>query len=122
MSTRSKVLSANISRLRDDCLGDLEHIEKLIKIFNESVEEYLASVAMYIKAKDRFSIVRAGGKLKTGLLMIEANSLLDYLDMIDYECQQLDALIYVETLISDFKGEYLHVRDELKKQVEKLHG
>ncbi|WP_224482826.1 hypothetical protein [Robertkochia aurantiaca] len=122
MSTKPTSYRASIYNLSGEFLNSRNQLEELIRMLHTNIEDFLTSTKMYLKANDRFSIVRAGNKLKNLLSMIEAYGLLDYLDVIERECQHLDTLNYVEKLLEDFKNEYLLVHSDLNRQINKIHG
>ena len=122
MNTADKAYRANIFKLFEYCLNDRENLEELVKLLDERVAEFLASARMYLKAKDRFSIARVSHRLRNSLLMIEARSLLDYLDIIEHECQQLDSLVFLEKLLEDFATEYKLVEADIQQQMKRLYA
>lgn len=122
MNTADKKYRVNISKLFEYCLNDRENLEELIQLLHERVEEFLASARMYLKAKDRFSIARVSHRLRNSLLMIEARSLLDFLDIIEHECQQLESLVFLENLLQDFEKEYKLVEADIQQQMKRLYA
>ncbi|WP_335966117.1 hypothetical protein [Galbibacter sp. PAP.153] len=120
VNREKRLKRADITKLVNDCLGDKEYISEIVLLLNENIEEFYDATAIYLKAKDRFSISRAAHKIKNGLEMIQAYSLLDYIDVIQTECQHLDTFKNIEKLIADFKKEYTHVLSEVKQQIELL--
>nr|WP_242513640.1 hypothetical protein [Galbibacter mesophilus] len=102
-------------------MGDREYLNEIVTLLNENIEEFYENVEIYLKAKDRFAISRSAHKIKNGLEMIQAHGLLDYLDMIQKECQQLDTFQNIQFLIDSFKTEYRMAFDELKQQIESFH-
>ena len=117
---RSRIKKADISKLKEDCLADKEYMNEIVALLNENIEEFYETTAISIKAKERFSISRAAHKVRNGLEMVKANSLLDYLDMIQKECQHLNTYDNISNLISGFKNEYIAVLNEIRKQINEL--
>ena len=122
LNTADKKNRVNISKLFEYCLNDRENLHELLELLHERVEEFLASARMYLKAKDRFSIARVSHRLRNSLLMIEARSLLDFLDIIEHECQQLDSLVFLEKLLEDFEAEYQLVEADIQQQMKRLYA
>lgn len=122
LNTADKTYRANIFKLFEYCLNDRESLEELLRLMHERVEEFLASSRMYLKAKDRFSISRVSHRLRNSLLMVEAKSLLDFLDIIEHECQQLDSLVFLEKLLEDFEEEYKLVDADIQQQMRRLYA
>ncbi|WP_255462707.1 hypothetical protein [Galbibacter sp. BG1] len=121
MKKQKNLKRADISKLKSECLGDQEYLNEIVALLDENIEEFYDAAEIYLKAKDRFSISRAAHKIKNGLEMIQAYTLLDYLDMIQKECQHLDTFKNIENLIEDFKVEYTLVQAELKQQISKIN-
>ncbi|EIJ40577.1 hypothetical protein JoomaDRAFT_3641 [Galbibacter orientalis DSM 19592] len=115
-----RLKKADISKLKEDCLADKEYMNEIVALLNENIEEFYETTAISIKAKERFSISRAAHKVRNGLEMVKANSLLDYLDMIQKECQHLNTYDNISNLISGFKNEYIAVLNEIRKQINEL--
>ena len=122
MNTADKTQRVNILKLFEYCLNDRENLKELLELLNERVEEFLASARMYLKAKDRFSIARVSHRLRNSLLMIEARGLLDFLDVIEHECQQLDSIVFLEKLLEDFEAEYRLVQADIQQQMKRLYA
>lgn len=122
MNTADKTQRVNILKLFEYCLNDRENLKELLELLHERVEEFLASARMYLKAKDRFSIARVSHRLRNSLLMIEARGLLDFLDIIEHECQQLDSLVFLEKLLEDFEVEYHLVQADIQQQMKRLYA
>ncbi|MCX2681376.1 hypothetical protein OOZ15_15590 [Galbibacter sp. EGI 63066] len=111
---------ADISRLVNDCMGDQVYVNEMFSLLKENMKEFYNATAVFLKAKDRFSISRAAHKIKNGLELIQACSLLDYVDMIQNECQHVDTIKNIEKLIADSKTEYNCVVQELEEQIAML--
>ncbi|TRZ42077.1 hypothetical protein D3A96_12165 [Robertkochia marina] len=122
LNTTDKTQRVNILKLFEYCLNDRENLKELLELLNERVEEFLASARMYLKAKDRFSIARVSHRLRNSLLMIEARGLLDFLDVIEHECQQLDSIVFLEKLLEDFEAEYRLVQADIQQQMKRLYA
>lgn len=119
---KEKTHRANIYQLYEYCLNDRDNLKELLELLDERVKEFLASARMYLKAKDRFSIARVSHRLRNSLQMVEAIGLLDFLDIIEHECQQLDSLVYLEQLLEDFDREYTLVNEDIHLQLKKLYA
>lgn len=113
---------ANISKLFEYCLNDRQHLGELLGILDDRVEEFLDTARVYLKAKDRYSLSRVSHRLRNSLLMIDAQSLLDFLDIIEHECQQLDSLIVLERLLKDFENEYELVNADIQQQLKSIYA
>lgn len=121
-NTTEKNQLANISKLFEYCLHDRQHLEELLQLLDERVEEFLSTARVYLKAKDRYSLSRVSHRLRNSLLMIDAQSLLDFLDIIEHECQQLDTLIVLERLLRDFETEYKLVNADIQQQLKSIYA
>lgn len=120
-NAKEKNQLANISKLFEYCLNDRQHLQELLELLDERVEEFLTTARVYLKAKDRYSLSRVSHRLRNSLLMIEAQSLLDFLDIIEHECQQLDSLIVLERLLQDFENEYKKVNADIQQQLDSIY-
>ncbi|WP_342156300.1 hypothetical protein [Joostella sp. CR20] len=113
---------ANISKIKEDCLADKDYLNEIMLLINNNIDEFYENTEIYLKAKDRFSISRAAHKVKNGLEMVQAFTLLDYLDMIQKECQYVDTYQNIKQLITDFKVEYQLVVIELQSQIDEMEA
>ncbi|MCF8714443.1 hypothetical protein JM658_06320 [Joostella atrarenae] len=114
------LVRANISKLVSDSLGDKEYMNEIVILLNNNIEEFCDSTTISLKAKDRYSIFRAAHKIINGLEMIQAYVLLDYITMIQKECQYMDNFTNIKNLFIDFKMEYAYVLKEINSQIDNL--
>lgn len=100
--------------LKRECLGDTHCETELIHLLQIQIEEFLQASKLYSKASDRFTMAREIGKLRNGLHLIRAESLLDYIDLIEAECLHPDHFEIIDRLIKNFEEEYILLKNELQ--------
>ena len=110
----------NLSKLLDDCMGQISLLEELIALFKQNMLEFIGVTKMHLKSNDLEQIRFAAHKIKSGLAMLETNDLYAIIVQIQSTCKTDGDLKHLNFLYSCFVNEYPKVEKAIDKEMKKL--
>ncbi|NNK76342.1 MAG: response regulator [Maribacter sp.] len=110
----------DLSLLFEDCMGEYSLLENLISLFKQNALEFIGACSIHLKNKDYEGLGFASHKIKSGLAMLNTNSLLSIVQEM-HECSQNGTCIdKLEKLYTAFIKEYAIVEKVIDEDMEKL--
>ncbi|MCP4977759.1 MAG: response regulator [Maribacter sp.] len=110
----------DLSKILDDCMGDYELLGNLIRLFKQNALEFIGAYRIHIKNKDLEALAFAAHKLKSGLGMLQANTLLSIVEQVQKFSKDGSNLVELEKLKANFLEEYSVVECVIDYEMEKL--
>ncbi len=120
MSRLGENIALDLTSVLEDCMGDLDLLEQLIRLFKQNAVEFIGAAKLGIKNADYIQIKQAAHKIKCGLRMMHAETLYDIVIEIHDACntdQDLDRITYLNAL---FITDYLEVERVLDTAFKEL--
>ena len=121
-TTDSFTPKASLKTIQKESMGDLDFLKELVHLFKQNVLEFIGACSVHIKTADWENLAFAAHKIKAGVALVEAHSLLDIV-------KKIHALAQSEptthgTAFNDLKltfiKEYELVENALDKEMETL--
>ncbi len=112
----------NLSGILSDCMGDYELLGNLIRLFKQNALEFIGAYRIHIKNKDFEALAFAAHKLKSGLAMLQANTLLSIVEQVQKYSKDGSHLKELENLKTNFLEEYAAVEHVIDYEMEKLEN
>jgi len=111
---------ADIGPLFNECDGDLELLQELVKLFKLNSEEFIDRAQLAIEASDIEKLKFAAHKIKNGLAMVAAKGLQESVSQIYIGCNPNHDLVALKALCSQYNKTYPLVEKELDSQINQL--
>jgi len=109
-----------LSRLFEDCMGEYAMLENLISLFKQNALEFIGACSIHLKNKDYEGLGFASHKIKSGLAMLNTNSLLSIVKKMHEYSQNGTCIDELEKLYTAFIKEYAIVEKVIDEDMEKL--
>lgn len=107
----------NLKPLIEECSGELDFFEELVRLFKVNVIEFIGAYSVHLKNSDYEGIAFASHKLKSGLRMIQANSLLSLILRIEELSKEKKSLEELKDLKTAFLEEYELVEEHIDTEL-----
>ena len=112
----------NLTPLLSHCLSDMDIVVELIELFKQNIYEFLSNTKAHLKNEDLEGLRFTCHKIKAGLKMINANSLLGIIEGIRNGFENDPDWKHLEYLLVRFSKEYPAVEKAIDEAVEELKG
>ncbi len=122
MSRLGENSTLDLTTVLEDCLGDLDLLEELIRLFKQNAVEFIGASKLCIKNADFMQLKQAAHKIKCGLGMMHTYRLYDIVFEIQEQCeteQNLDQIKYLNAL---FIADYIAVEKALDAAIKELYN
>ena len=96
----------NLSNLLEECMGQLEILEEIISLFKQNALEFIGNVRIHLQNSDTEQIGFSAHKIKSGLKMLQAASLLAIVEKIQKCCHADVDFKHLQLLYDSFLVEY----------------
>ena len=110
----------DLNSLLNDCFGELEMLNELIKLFKTNVLEFIGNVKIHLKTNNLVEIAFSAHKLKAGFAMLKANGMRNLIVELEANCKANDP-DKVKELYSLFLNDYPLLENNLNIYLEKLN-
>ena len=111
----------NLQPLMDDCLGEVEIMKEMIKYFKQNAIEFIGASKWHFQNDDFEKLNFACHKIKSGLAMLNANTLLNLVEKIQVIAKKSQDKKKLYELYEAFIEEYLIVEQLMDTEIEKLN-
>lgn len=121
-TTDSFTPKASLKTIQKESMGDLGFLNELVRLFKHNVLEFIGACSVHIKNADWENLAFAAHKIKAGVAMVEAHSLLDIVKKI-HSLAQSDPMTHgsaLNDLKLTFIKEYELVENAIDNELEKL--
>ena len=113
---------ASLSKMQEECMGDHGFLIELVRLFKQNVLEFIGAYSVHMKNADWESLAFAAHKIKAGVALVEANTLLDIVQKIQAlaKTNTTSNAKELETLNKSFIKEYELVEITIDKELESI--
>jgi nitrogen-specific signal transduction histidine kinase/CheY-like chemotaxis protein len=113
---------ASLSTMQEECMGDHGFLTELVCLFKQNVLEFIGAFSVHMKSADWESLAFAAHKIKAGVALVEAKSLLDIVQRIHTlaKTNLTSNTLVLENLHKSFIREYELVENVIDKELETL--
>ncbi len=119
-SHSSESSKVDFTQLLDDCMGDVELLKELIRLFKLNVWEFIGATKIYLQDRNFEQLKFEAHKLKNGLAMINAHSLQNIIFEFYEVCLSGNDLERLADLKQEFIDEYQLVEKTIESGVSGL--
>ncbi|MEY8021860.1 ATP-binding protein [Muriicola sp. SD30] len=113
-------LSIDLTGMLEDCMGEVDMLEELLKLFKGNALEFIGKAKMHLQNHDYDQLQFAAHKLKSGLAMVQAANLLILIQQIQEHCKTDRNHDQMQYLYEQFIKEYPMVEFALDKEMTRL--
>lgn len=110
----------DLNSLLDDCFGELEMLNELIKLFKTNVLEFIGNVTIHIKTDNLVDIAFSAHKLKASFAMLKANGMRNLIVELEANCKANEPS-KVKELYELFLNDYPLLENNLNIDLERLN-
>ena len=110
----------DLNSLLNDCFGELEMLNELIKLFKTNVLEFIGNVRIHLKTDNLVEIAFSAHKLKASFAMLKANGMFNLIVELEANCKANNH-DKVKELYELFLNDYPFLENNLKIGLEKLN-
>ncbi len=115
-----KMNPANLAPILEECLGQIELLDELIRLFKQNMLEFIGKVKMHLQNNNLQGIGFAAHKIKSSLKMMEASSLFEICETISETCKESKDTQALTVLYHRFLEEYPKVEKFIDLEIKKL--
>lgn len=120
MDVYSDATKINLSIILEDCLGQMNILEELVLLYKQNVLEFIGILKFNLENEDLSEIEFAAHKLKSGLAMMQSNSLYNIVNRIQHICKGNGDKKHLKFLHRCFIEEYPLVEAAINEQIKAL--
>lgn len=95
----------DLTDLLNDCYGEVEMLQELIRLFKQNIYEFIGSVKIAITNESFEEIYQASHKIKSGLALLKMNQLKQLIIAIEDNAKKLN-MTKIDQLFNQFLQEY----------------
>tara|TARA_R110001583_G_scaffold33302_7_gene112479 strand:- start:1564 stop:3351 length:1788 start_codon:yes stop_codon:yes gene_type:complete len=110
----------NLKTLQDDSFGEHDFLEELVGLFKLNILEFIGAYSVHLKNEDYDSLAFASHKIKSGLKMVQATTLLNIVLRVQTLSKEKKNLDELKGLLVSFTQEYDLVERDIDNELKKL--
>ncbi|MRX63978.1 ATP-binding protein [Maribacter luteus] len=110
----------NLKTLQDDSFGEHDFLEELVGLFKLNIIEFVGAYSVHLKNEDYDSLAFASHKIKSGLKMVQATTLLNIVLRVQTLSKEKKNLDELKGLLVSFTQEYDLVERDIDNELKKL--
>lgn len=110
----------DLTRVLEDCLGELDLLEELVQLFKQNVLEFIGQLKIHLQNMDFEGVRFAAHKIKSGLRMMKITELLIIAEQIEAVCKTDRDVKHLNFLFDCFLEEYPKIEIAIDVALEKL--
>ena len=121
-STDRTTPTASLRTMQEECMGDHGFLKELVRLFKQNILEFIGAYSVHMKNADWEHLTLAAHKIKAGVALVEANTLLGMVKNIHALAKTNPAsnVIVLENLKVSFIKEYELVEKAIDIEMETL--
>jgi len=120
MQVYTDATKINLSVILEDCLGKIDLLEELVLLYKQNALEFIGIVKTNLENEDLNEIAFAAHKIKSGLAMMQSNSLYTIVEQIQKICKTNGDRKHLAFLHKCFVEEYPVVERAIEEQISAL--
>jgi CheY-like chemotaxis protein len=106
--------NVNLSGVIEDCLGDVEMIEELVRLFKQNIVEFIGKTKLDLKDSNAQGVQFNTHKIKAGLKIMKTDGLLRIVEQMNKVCLEDQDFKYLNFLFDCFVKEYPLIENEIE--------
>ncbi|MDT0607532.1 ATP-binding protein [Croceitalea rosinachiae] len=110
----------NLDSILEECLGQTELLDELIRLFKQNIFEFIGKVKMHLQSNNVQGIGFATHKIKSSLKMMETRTLSEICEQISEVCKTSSNHKNLDLLYDRFLKEYPKVERQIDYEINKL--
>lgn len=119
ISTEQKSEAVDLRELLQECYGEIEMLEELVRLFKQNIYEFIGAVKIAISNQNFEEIYQASHKIKAGLALMNTNDLKRLIEGIEEGAKNTE-LAKIELLFAQFIVQYPLKEAQIDKELKKL--
>ncbi|SHI88425.1 Hpt domain-containing protein [Pseudozobellia thermophila] len=119
-SVLEKRESVDLMPLLDDCMGEMELLEELLKLYEKNAMEFIGLAKIHLQNADYQNLKMAAHKIKAGLAMLKTNDLYLIVSQMEHVCETNKDDKYLHFLYNCFVEELPLVIESLQEALSDL--
>ncbi|MFC4096802.1 Hpt domain-containing protein [Euzebyella saccharophila] len=120
ISTLQSNATVDLYPLLEDCMGEMELLEELIKLYEKNALEFIGHAKIYLKNEDYDRLRLSAHKIKAGLAMLKTNDLYSIVLQIEQTCKTDKDYKHLQFLFNCFLNEFPLVQNALQLSYNEL--
>ncbi|SDQ76395.1 hypothetical protein SAMN05216294_2514 [Flagellimonas zhangzhouensis] len=108
----------NLKPVLEDCMGQMELMEELVKVFKQNILEFIGSAKIHLMNRNFEALDNACQKVGPSLQMMKIRSLLEITDQISRLCKTDNDMKHHAFLYDQFLQEYPIVEEQVDFEME----
>lgn len=112
----------NLKLVLEECMGHMELLEELIRIYKQNILEFIGSLKVHIQSQNFKEIRIACQKVQPCLRMMRTVGLLEIIQLMDTACKTDNDIKYLTFLYHQFLSEYPKVEALVDFEIEALRN
>jgi len=112
--------SVSLEGIWGECLGDLEMLDELVKLFRSNLLEFLGALKTHLTLLDYEEIASCAHKIKAGLKLVEAGSWLEKLEELQALNRTRSGVERMRQLYREMLDEYPGLDQDLDRALEQI--
>lgn len=116
----SKVSDLDLTPVLEDCMGEVDMLEDLVELYKRNALEFIGKSKLHLQNCDYEQLQFATHKIKSGLAMMQTQSLLILVEQMHEHCKTDKNHDQMEFLFQQFLKEYPMVEFALDSEVVRL--
>lgn len=119
LSTTQKV---NLRPVLDECMGQMELLEELVRIYKQNILEFIGRVKVHLQTENFRGVDFACQKIQACLKMMKTVSLLEITEQMSTVCKTDNDIKYLNFLYQQFLVEYPKVEELVDFEIDVLRN
>lgn len=120
MPVYSDATKINLSVILEECMGKIDLLEELVVLYKQNALEFIGVLRMHLENDDMQEIAFAAHKIKSGLAMMQSESLHSIVVQIQKICKANGDKKHLKFLFNCFVEEYPEVEKAIEEQINAL--
>ena len=112
----------NLKMVLEECMGRMELLEELIRIYKQNILEFIGSLKIYLQSQNFKEIRVACQKVQPSLRMMRTVGLLEIIQLMDMACKTDNDIKYLTFLYDQFLTEYPKVEAVVDFEIDALRN
>lgn len=110
----------NLYTILEECLGQTELLDELIRLFKQNIFEFIGKVKMHMQNNNLQGVGFAAHKIKSSLKMLETTTLSEICEQISDVCKGNNDVQHLNYLYHKFLDEYPKVESQIAIEVKRI--
>lgn len=110
----------NLDTILEECLGQTELLDELIRLFKQNIFEFIGKVKMHMQSNNLQGVGFAAHKIKSSLKMLDTTTLSEICEQISDVCKGNNDVKHLNYLYHQFLDEYPKVESQIAIEMKRI--